>query len=140
MPALNDAARTLIESGALGHLVTINPDGSPQVTVVWVGLSGDELVTGHLDARQHKLANVRRDPRVVLSFEASTTNAIGLREYLVVHGEARVTEGGAADLLHRLAQTYIGPGTRFPPMPHPPPGHIMHVAVTRIGGVGPWRA
>ncbi len=37
MPVLNEAAREVIAGGALGHLVTINEDGSPQVAVVWVG-------------------------------------------------------------------------------------------------------
>ena len=49
-----------------------------------------------------------------------------------------VTEGGAPELLHRLAQTYVGPGTVFPPMPNPPPGFVTHVTVTRVGGNGPW--
>ncbi|HEX5512567.1 MAG TPA: PPOX class F420-dependent oxidoreductase, partial [Actinomycetales bacterium] len=111
MAGLNDAARALIESGALGHLVTINPDGSPHVTVVWVGVDGDELVTGHLDAGQRKLQNIRRDPRVALSFEGTTSNDIGMRHFLVVQGRARITEGGGADLLGRLAHTYIAPGT-----------------------------
>jgi PPOX class probable F420-dependent enzyme len=137
--ALNEAARELIASGALGHLVTLDPDGSPQVTVVWVGLDGDELVTGHLIPTQRKLANIRRDPRVALSFEGTRSTAIGLREYLVVHGVATVTDGGAPELLHRLAQTYIGPGTPFPPMPNPPPGHVVRITVTRVGGVGPWQ-
>ena len=47
---MNEAGRALIESGALGHLATIDPDGSPQVTLVWVGIDGDELVTAHLPA------------------------------------------------------------------------------------------
>jgi Pyridoxamine 5'-phosphate oxidase len=106
--------------------------------VVWVGLDGDELVAAHLDGRQRKLRNISRDPRVVLSFEAGTSNAIGMRDYLVVHGRARISEGGAPELLHRLAQTYVGPGTEFPPMPNPPPGYITHVTVTRVGGSGPW--
>ena len=58
--------------------------------------------------------------------------------YLVVRGRARVTEGGAAELLHRLAQIYVGPGTVFPPMPDPPPGYVVHVAVDRVGSLGPW--
>jgi len=135
---LNGAARRVIGSGALAHLVTLNGDGSPQVTVVWVGLEGDELVSAHLDGRQKKLQNMRRDPRVVLSFEAEGANAIGMRNYLVVHGRARVTHGGAPELLNALAQTYIGPGTAFPPMPDPPPGFVTHIAVTRVGGSGPW--
>jgi PPOX class probable F420-dependent enzyme len=135
---LNGAARRVIGSEALAHLVTLNADGSPQVTVVWVGLEGDELVSAHLDGRQKKLQNMRRDPRVVLSFEAEGANAIGMRNYLVVHGRARVTQGGAPELLNALAQTYIGPGTAFPPMPDPPPGFVTHIAVTRVGGSGPW--
>ena len=135
---LNAAARAVIETGALGHLATINEDGSPQVTVVWVGLDGDELVSAHLSGRQRKLANMRRDPRVVVSFEAEGGNAVGMRNYLVVHGLARITEGGAPELLNALAQTYVGPGTPFPPMPDPPPGFVTHIAVTRVGGLGPW--
>lgn len=137
MPVLNEAAREVIAGGALGHLVTINADGSPQVAVVWVGLAGDELVSGHLDGRQRKLANLRRDPRVSVSFEGSGSSH-GMRHYLVVHGTARITEGGAPELLHRLAQTYIGPGTKFPPMPDPPPGFITHIRPTRVTGTGPW--
>ena len=139
MARLNEAARALIASGSLGHLVTLNEDGSANVTLAWVGLDGDELVTGHLDPGQRKLANVRRDPRVALSFEGSAANTIGLREYLVVHGRARLVTGGAAELLQRLAQVYIGPGTPFPPMPDPPPGCVMHIEVTRVGGIGPWQ-
>jgi len=138
MPRLNKAARDLIESGALAHMVTLNPDGAPSVAIVWMGLDGDELVSGHLMATQQKLRNVRRNPRVVISFEGKTANPIGMRDYLVVHGTARVTEGGAPELLHRLAQTYVGPGTTFPPMPDPPPGFIMRVQVDRIGGSGDW--
>ena len=137
MPRLNKAARDLIESGTLAHMVTLNQDGTAQVTIVWMGLDGDELVSGHLPDHR-KLRNVRRDPRVVISFESPAKNAVGMNDYLVVHGTARVTEGGAPELLHRLAQTYVGPGTTFPPMPDPPPGYIMHVAVDRIGGSGDW--
>lgn len=138
MAGLNDAARRLVESGVLAHMVTNNDDGSAQVSVVWVGLDGDELVAAHLDGRQRKLANMRRDPRVALSFEAQTSNEIGMRHYLVVHGRARITAGGAPELLGRLAQSYVGPGTVFPPMPDPPPGFVTHISVTRVGGQGPW--
>src|SRR3989442_11056507 len=134
---LNDAARSALTSGHLAHLVTLNPDGSPQVTIVWVGLEGDEIVSGHLAVRQ-KLRNVRRDPRVVLSLETGGRNPMGLDEYLVVHGTARITEGGAAALLQRLAATYIGPGVKFPPMDAPPPGYVLRVTPERIGGIGPW--
>lgn len=138
MAQLNDAARRLISSGALGHLVTVNDDGSPQVAVVWVAVVGDELVTAHLDGRQQKLKNIRRDPRVAISFEAETANDVGMRHYLVVHGQARITESGAPELLRELAQTYVGPGTEFPPMPNPPEGFLNHISVERVTGNGPW--
>jgi PPOX class probable F420-dependent enzyme len=137
MATIPEPARALLESDALAHLVTVNPDGSPQVSCVWVGLEGDELVAASLDLRQ-KLRNVRRDPRVALSVESNHANHLGLVEYLVVHGRGRVEEGGAPELLQRLAGSYIGPGVRFPPMADPPPGYILRIVPERFGGVGPW--
>jgi PPOX class probable F420-dependent enzyme len=135
---LPEPARALIEEGHLAHLVTLNADGSPQAAIVWVGLDGDELVSGHLSPTQQKLRNIRSDPRVLLTMEAGTRNDHGLDEYLVVHGTARLVEGGAPELLQRLAEVYLGPGVRFPPMDDPPPGVVCRIAVDRVGGVGPW--
>jgi PPOX class probable F420-dependent enzyme len=139
MGVLPDSARAVLESDALAHLVTINRDGSPQVSVVWVGLDGDDIVSGHL-REQQKLRNVRRDPRVALTLETQVTGSLGLREYLVVHGRASIEEGGGAELLQELAYTYLGPDVTFPPMPDPPPGVRLRIAVERIGGIGPWAA
>jgi len=75
---LPESARSILESDALAHLVTINRDGSPQVTCIWVGLDGDEIVSGHLFLQQ-KLRNVGRDPRVTLSPEGEASNEIGMR-------------------------------------------------------------
>ena len=136
-PLLPDRLRTLIESGPLAHLVTLNADGSPQVTIVWIGLEGDEIVSGHL-FEHRKVRNIRRDPTVALSLEAPGANEIGMRNYAVLYGRARITEGGAPELLHRLAQVYVGPGTVFPPMPDPPPGFVTRISVDRIAGQGPW--
>jgi PPOX class probable F420-dependent enzyme len=138
MTRLNAAARRLISSGALAHLVTINEDGSPQLSVVWMGLDGDDLLAGHLNPAQLKIANMRRDPRVAVSFESDTTNSSGLREHLIVHGTVELTEGGAPELLARLAKTYIGPDADFPPMPNPPPGLVARITVNRITGMGTW--
>lgn len=137
MIVIPDSARAVLESSALAHLVTLDPDGRPQVSIVWVGLDGDEIVAAHLPEHR-KVRNIRRDARVALSIEADSHNAIGLAEYLVIHGEARVTEGGAPELLQRLARTYLGPDVTFPPMDDPPAGYITHITVQRIGGVGPW--
>jgi PPOX class probable F420-dependent enzyme len=129
--------KNLIESGCPAHLVTLNRDGSPQVTIVWIGLDGDELVAGHLP-RNRKVKNIQRDPRVAVSLEADTKSSMGLTEYAVLYGEARIQEGGAPELLQRLAEVYIGPGVKFPPMENPPPGYVTRIRVDRIEGVGPW--
>jgi PPOX class probable F420-dependent enzyme len=137
MITLTDAVRGALAAGELGHLVTINPDGSPQASVVWIGLDGNDIVVGHL-GEGRKVANIARDPRVVLTVEASGTNPVGMTNYVVVHGTARLTDGGAPELLQRLAETYLGPGVTFPPMEDPPAGHVIHITPERVGGVGPW--
>jgi PPOX class probable F420-dependent enzyme len=132
------SARALLESDALAHLATVNPDGSPQVTCVWVGLEGDEIVSAHLNPNQQKLRNVARDPRVVLTVEGTEISPHGLKHYLVVRGRARIEEGGGPELLQQLAYTYLGPDVKFPTMPDPPPGFRLVTTVEHIGGVGPW--
>ena len=137
MVTIPDSARQVIESGRLAHLVTLNQDGTPQVTCVWTGLDGDEIIVAHLFERQ-KVKNVRRDGRVALSFETDRVNDIGLTEYLVVYGRARIEEGGAPELLQKLAHIYIGSGVKFPPMENPPAGFITRIRPSRFSGVGPW--
>ena len=134
---LPESAKEVIRSGRLAHLVTLNEDGSPHVTVAWVGLDGEDVVIGTMPD-QRKIRNMRRDPRVALSIETSERNEIGLDVYLVLYGRATITEGGAPELLQKLAYTYIGPGVTFPPFPDPPPGYVTHIAVDRVGGIGPW--
>jgi PPOX class probable F420-dependent enzyme len=127
----------VIEGNQVATLVTLNEDGTPQATVAWVGLEDGEVVIGTLPD-QRKLANIRRDPRVTLTVVTDELNEYGLRQYLVLEGKARVTEGGAPELLQRLARTYLGPDVTFPPMPNPPPGFVIRVTVDRVRGVGPW--
>jgi PPOX class probable F420-dependent enzyme len=134
---LDESARALIESDALAHLVTLNPDGSPQVTLVWVGLDGDDIVAAHLYETK-KVINVRNDGRVAVTFESDTRSEMGLTEYLVIYGQAQIDVGGAPELLQKLAHTYLGPDVKFPPMDDPPPGFITRIKVKKISGVGPW--
>jgi PPOX class probable F420-dependent enzyme len=137
MAELHPEAREVLESDRLAHMVTLNADGSPQVTCVWVGLDGDEIVSGHL-GRYRKVRNVERDPRVAISVEGEGLAEHGLPKYLVVHGTARIQEGGAAELLQQLAYTYIGPDVKFPPIEDPPPGYVIRITPERVSGAGPW--
>jgi PPOX class probable F420-dependent enzyme len=126
----------VLESDKLAHVSTINRDGSPHITCAWVGVDSDEICIGTV-TDQRKLQNIRLDPRVALSIETDSLNPMGLKNYLVVYGLARVTEGGAPELLRRLAATYLGPDVDFPP-PGAPPGFVTRITPDRFGGVGPW--
>ena len=137
---LDESAHALIGSGADATLVTINPDGSPQVSLLWVALrttpdGDDELVTGHLVEHQ-KVRNVRRDNRVALTI-VSTDRSGPMTPYLAIRGTAHIEEGGAPELLTELAHTMMGPDAHFPP-PGSPPGYITHIRVEAAGGMGPW--
>jgi PPOX class probable F420-dependent enzyme len=137
MVAIPDAVRPILEGPNLAHVVTIDPDGAPQVSCVWVKVDGDEVLFASLGPWR-KLRNLERDPRIALSIESTEVNQMGMREYLVLQGTARVEAGGAPELLQELAHVYVGPEVRFPPMDDPPPGSVVRITVDRIGGVGPW--
>ncbi|MFW6725301.1 PPOX class F420-dependent oxidoreductase [Streptomyces sp. MAR4 CNY-716] len=136
MSGLPRELRELIASGPMAHLSTINADASPQVTVIWIGLDGDDLVSGHM-SWYAKLRNIERDPRVVLSFDAPRVPGVLLNEYAVVRARATVQPSdGAWTLLNRLAKVYMSPDAEFPAPKGP--GYIVRYSVERIGGVGPW--
>lgn len=128
--------RDLIASGPMTHLSTINADGSPQVSVVWIGLDGDDLVTGHL-GWYVKLRNIERDPRVALSFDAPREPGVFLNPYAVLRARAAIEPSEDAwSLLNRLAKIYMSPNAEFPAPQGP--GYIVRYSIERIGGVGPW--
>jgi PPOX class probable F420-dependent enzyme len=128
--------RDLIESGPMAHLSTVNADGSPQVSVIWIGLDGDDLVSGHM-AWYAKLRNIERDPRVVLSFDGPRVPGAVLNPYAALRARAAVQPSDDAwNLLNRLAKVYISPEAEFPAPKGP--GYVVRYFVERIGGVGPW--
>lgn len=136
MSGLPRELRDLIESGPLAHLSTINADGSPQVSVIWIGLDGDDLVSGHM-GWYAKLRNIERDPRVVLSFDAPRQPGVFLNPYAVVRARASIHPSDDAwNLLDRLAKVYMSPDAEFPAPKRP--GYIIRYSAERIGGVGPW--
>ncbi len=137
---LNDAARDLIGKGADATLVTVNPDGSPQVSLVWVALQstpdGDELVTAHL-AEHKKVRNIRKDPRVAVTIVSLDKAGLGMRPYLSITGTARIVEGGAPELLRELNPVLGDPSMKFPPDASPP-GLLTRIRIDKVGGIGPW--
>jgi PPOX class probable F420-dependent enzyme len=136
MASIPQSVRDLLATGPLGHLVTLDPDGKPHVTLVWAGFDGDELVFATFPD-QHKLESIRREPGVAISFQALENPGPGLHPYAVIEGRGRIVEGGALEWMDHLAEVYIGPGQHFP-MREVPPGFVIRVEVDRIYGVGPW--
>ena len=136
---LDDSARALIGDGADATLVTINPDGSPQVSLIWVALratpDGDELVSAHLGEYQ-KTRNIRREPRVAVTIVAPAS-AGTLTSYLSISGTAHITEGGAPQLLTELAEVMLGSSEHFPPS-DAPDGLLTHIRIDKVSGIGPW--
>ena len=116
MAPLPERVRTLIEAGPLAHLVTMNANGSPQVTVVWIGIEGDEIVSGHL-YRHRKVRNVERDPTVALSsrLRARTSSACGTTSSSTALPGSR--REARRELLQRLAQYTSGPACSSRPCP-----------------------
>ncbi|MGH3765837.1 MAG: PPOX class F420-dependent oxidoreductase [Pseudonocardiaceae bacterium] len=136
MSGLPGELRDLITSGPMAHLSTINADGSPQVTVIWIGLDGDDLVSGHM-SWQAKLRNIERDPRVVLSFDAPRVPGVFLNDYAMLRARAAVAPSDDVwNLLNRLTKVYMSPDAEFPAPKGP--GDVVRYSVERIGGVGPW--
>ena len=136
---LDDSARALIGKGADATLVTINPDGSPQVSVVWVALQstpeGDELVSAHLSEYQ-KTRNIRRDPRVAVTILQAASPG-RQTPYLSITGTARMVEGGAPELLTELAEAMLGSSEHFPPS-NAPAGLLTRIRIEKVAGIGPW--
>jgi PPOX class probable F420-dependent enzyme len=125
----------LIESGPLAYLATTNSDGSPQVTMIWIGLDGDTLVSGHLRDNV-KLQNIRRDPRVVLSFAPPPLQGDWVSPYAAIRATAAVESSERYGvLMARLAKVYVGPDADFSESLS---GYIVRYSIDRVGGIGPW--
>jgi PPOX class probable F420-dependent enzyme len=103
--SLNAAVRKLLDEPNPAVLGTVNPDGSPQTSVVWVGRDGDDLLISTAAGRR-KERNIRRDPRVSLSVYDQADPEL----YAEVRGLAAVTEDIGRTLAVELAEQYEGPG------------------------------
>ena len=130
-------AQALFGSDAVAHVWTNNADGSPQVSVVWFIVQGDEILFG-TDADSHKARNLRRDDRVVLSIEDTERNERGFQRHLVIRGRARIEDGPDPDLMDRLAVKYTGLHLHPLALRDSPNAVVVRVSIDRISGEGPW--
>ncbi|WP_329119131.1 PPOX class F420-dependent oxidoreductase [Streptomyces sp. NBC_01465] len=102
---LTDAQRKFLDGAQLAVLVTLNADGSPQSSPVWVGLDGDELVVS-TQAGRRKDRNLRRDPRVSLT----VVDPSDPERYTEVRGTATVAEDVGRAVAASLGEKYHGEG------------------------------
>ncbi|MGW2145315.1 PPOX class F420-dependent oxidoreductase [Nonomuraea bangladeshensis] len=102
---LSDAVRRLLDAPNVGVLATVNPDGSPQTSVVWIGTDGDDVVISS-QAGRRKIRNLERDPRASLCvFDLADSD-----RYVEVRGTATVTVDEGRRLAVSLAERYEGEG------------------------------
>lgn len=137
MVSISAPAQALLGSDVVAHVWTSNPDGSPQVSVVWVLVQDDEIVFG-TDASSIKARNLRLNPRLIMSIEDEERNERGYQRHLIIHGRATLVEGRQAQLMDRLAMKYLGLERHPLVIRDSPTAVSVHVAVDRISGLGPW--
>ncbi|MEK7364479.1 MAG: PPOX class F420-dependent oxidoreductase [candidate division NC10 bacterium] len=129
--ALPQSVKKILQDKAYGHVITFNPDGKPQPTMVWMDVEGDEVLFNTAEGRV-KPKNLRRDNRVIISVQDRNDP----QSYMVFHGKASVTEAGADAQIDKLAKRFLG----VDKYPFRRPGEkrlIVRVKVDRIGGYGP---
>lgn len=136
--AIPAEAVELLNSDRLAHVVTLNPDGTPHLTCMWVESDGQTILFG-AQAHRRKITNLRRDPTISLSMESPDANAVGMRYHLVIAGHAEIETDGYAELMDRLTRRYTGADRFFLDLHS---GNIdfrqVRVYPHRIAGFGPW--
>ncbi len=137
MIEISAQAQALLGSDAVAHVWTNNPDGTPQVSVVWLIARGDEILFG-TDARSQKARNLARDDRIVLSIEDVERNERGFQRHLVLRGSATIDPGPDPLLMDQLARKYLGLDRHPLALRDSPSSVVVRVAIERISGVGPW--
>ncbi len=136
MQTISAPTQALLGSDAVAHCWTCNPDGSPQVSVVWVIAQGDEILFG-TDAKSRKARNLASNPSVILSIEDVERNERGFQRHLVIRGTATI-EPGDPELMDALALKYTGLKRHPLAMRDSPTAVVVRVSIDRISGVGPW--
>ena len=100
---LPEQAYPFIDEPEFATIATINPDGQPQLSVVWVERAGNDLVFSTVKGRRKHL-NIDRDPRVTILIWPKANPWT----YLEVRGTATYTEEGGRELIDRLCRKYTG--------------------------------
>ena len=137
MAEITAAAQALLGTDAVAHVWTRNEDGTPQVSVVWVLVNGDEILFG-ADRSSRKARNLLRDPNVILSVEDTERNERGFQRHLVIRGTAVVDQSISSRMIDDLCRKYVGLAHHPLSLRDSPSAVTVRVSIDRISGVGPW--
>ncbi|MCR6481518.1 PPOX class F420-dependent oxidoreductase [Amycolatopsis sp. OK19-0408] len=99
---LSDDVRALIDGNNFATVATIDPDGAPQTSVIWIGLDGGDLVFSATEDRR-KVRNLRRDPRLSVSI----TDAANPYRHTQLRGTATITPDPGKTLPKTLSHKYL---------------------------------
>lgn len=100
---LSERTRSLLDARSFAVLASVQPDGSPQQSVVWVKRDGDDVLVSTLEGRRKHL-NMVRDPRVTLLVNPPDAPYT----YSEVRGTAAMTTEGGGELIQELSHKYQG--------------------------------
>jgi PPOX class probable F420-dependent enzyme len=129
--SLTDQQKKLITDKNFGHLATLNKDGSPQVSPVWIDFDGQHLIVNS-ELKRLKVRNIKRDPRVSVSIQ----NAGNPYQYIEIRGKAvDVTTNGGFEGIDKLAKKYMG----VDKYPNNLPGDervVIKIEPQRVTGMG----
>ncbi len=128
---LTDSVRALLDDINPAVLATIQPDGSPQTSVVWVGRDGDDVLISSQEGRR-KIKNIRADARVSLTVHDRNDPDV----YAEIRGTATVTEDAGRALAVALAESYEGEGAGQEYLELPPEQVRVAVRITPTKIVG----
>ena len=125
--ALSDTARRLLDDPTYVTLSTVNPDGTPQASVVWAKRDGDDVLISTTSARR-KARNLQKDRHVSVTFFDPDEPFV----YAEIRGEASVSEEGARELIDELSVKYTG--ERYPAEPEGTVRVVIRVTPDRVLG------
>lgn len=137
MAEIPASAQALLGTDAVAHVWTQNPDGSPQVSVVWVLVQDDEILFG-TDIESRKAKNLARDPAIILSIEDTERNERGFQRHLLIRGTASLEPTVSSAMVDELCRKYTGLSSHPLSLRDSPSAVTIRVSVDRISGVGPW--
>ena len=101
---LSDEVLSLLREPSYAQLATLMPDGSPQVTQVWIDIDGEHIIVNTAVGHQ-KERNVRRDPRVAINLVDPNDQA---RQAAIRGQVVEMTTEGAAEQINALSKKYMG--------------------------------